>query len=514
MFDRFDRPRVVVVERPWPPLAEVWVQLPVGSLADPDGVEGLSYLAWQTAIEAGGKRNSTAYARALDVIGATLDVDVGLRRTIVHGQVPTLHIKKFMSLLSDVVLRPQFDADDFKRKRKLAIADAHASMDDDEVLADDAAMRYLHRGEPVGRSAEGTAKSLKKVTLSAAKKLHARAIRTAMRFGFAGDLRRQPALELVDRYFPDSEGSKKPLTNRKTQPPKLAGRRLLVLNRPGRTQAQIVILVPTVGANSAKMPAMAIAATALGGTFTSRLVRQVRELRGWSYSLDADLEIGYDTGVIAIRWAPQNRVTAASIDLVMGQLELLRATGLTKPELRFIKDHLKGAHRLAIETAAGEMAERMRALALGLPIDYPQRLSALIGRVDRKFLSAALVQHFDPSRAVAVVVGDAAVLSTSLAKMTSGFAVETIAYTASPEATTVVGNLVSVTKLAKPPPPPDPNASAETGPIFDESGDPVDEAQLPEGDTSTDDDDALDDGAVDEDADAPPDDPPPTIRRG
>ena len=504
MFDRFERPRVVVVERPWPPLVEVWVQLPVGALADPDGKEGLTHVTWQTAIEAGGDRDGKAFSGRLDAIGATIDADIGGRTTIVHGRVPARHIEDFMALLADAVLRPGLRKSDFKRQRQLAEADAMALLDDDESLADDAARRYLHRAGPAGRALEGTPESLKTLKARDARALHEQAIRTTMRFGFAGSLPRQKALKLVARYFPDTSGKKRALANRESPPPKLAGRRLLLLNRQGRSQAQVVIIVPTVGASSAAMPAMMVAATALGGTFTSRLVRQIRELRGWSYTLDAGLSVSHASGALIIRWAPENRVAAPSIDLVMSQLELLKSGGLTGKELAFVQDHLRGAHRLAIETAAGELAERMRALSLGLPIDYPQRLSAMIGRVDKKRLHKALAAHFDPSRAVAVVVGDAVVLSTSLQRMTSGFALETIPYTGHPERTTVVGTPVTRTLLGKPPPPADPDASPEYGPLFDADGNPIDPASLPTGDTGTDDDEDGDDDAPTE----PPTDAP------
>ncbi len=488
---QFQRPHVVVVERPWPPLVELWVQLPVGALADPKGKEGLSHVTWQTAVKAAGK-DSRKFARSLEQIGATLDSEVSARKTIVHGRVPTRHLRKFMAMVADVVFRPTMSPDQFKLQRDKAIAAATALVQDDSKLAAQASRRYLHRGLAQGRAFTGTPVALRSLRLQDAKRLHQAATANPLRFGFAGNVPREKALKLVAELFARPARRRKALTNRPSSAPKVKGRRLLVLDRKGRSHAEIVVLLPTVGANNPAMPALIAATTALGGLSTSRLVRQVRQLRGWSDSIRTQLLVDHKAGVLAVRWSAANRVVAASIDLVMGQLELLKTTGLTGAELAFVRDHLRGAHRLALETASGELAERMRALSLGLPVDYPQRLSAMIGRVDRKLLVQVLNKYFDPSKAIAVVVGDSSALTGSMAAMTSGFAIETIAYNGRPEATTVQGKLVKRTMLAKPPPPADPDEMAETGPVFDASGHLLDAATLPQGDTSTDADDGGD----------------------
>ncbi|GEM_PF-2608132 len=500
----FNRPNIVVVERPWPPLIDVWVQIPVGALADPGGREGLAHLAWQVAIEAGGNRNKRRFNEALDRIGATLDAEVGAHETVVFGQVPTKNLERFMELLSDVIRRPRFSRTDVALHRGLAIADAEEIYDDAAALAHDAARRYLNRGTPAGRPIHGTPATLKKLRASHLRSFHRRATANTLRFGFAGDVPRQTAVRLVRENFPKMN-PRSAAGNRKVRLPIVKGRRLLIVDRPGRSQAHVVILLPTAGANRPVMPQLSVAIAALGGTFTSRLVRQVRELRGWAYSIDATLRMAADRGLVEIDWAPDNRVAAASIDLVMRQVELLREAGLTSPELAFARDHLRGAHQLAIETAAGELSERMRSLALGLTIDFPQRLSALIARVESNHVNAALTEYLDPSHAVAVVVGDAKVLKPSFDKLASGFAVEVIPYNGAPETTSLVGNAISRTRPVAPPAA-DPARAEPAGPIFDEHGNPVDPASLPAGDTAVDDADAVDDSAGGDAAPPGPDD--------
>lgn len=489
----FNRPGVVIVERPWPPLVDVHVHVPVGSLADPAGKAGLTELTWRTAVQAGGKRHSAAFARELDRIGATIGADVGMRSTEVWGQVALPQVDAFMALLADVVLRPRLSKADLERQRALHLADIMDAMDDDAALASDAAHRFLYRGLPEGRPVHGDVRSVEALGIDDVRAAHRKALKTGLRFGFAGALPRQRAVQLVRDHFPNSVRPAAK-SRRKTHPhlPIVRGRRLLLLDRPGRTQAQIILMLPTAGASSPEMPGLALAATALGGTFSSRLTRQLRELRGWTYTLDAGLRVSPYDGAITVQWAPENRVAAASIDLVARHIELLIAEGLSARELAFFRDHLQGAHTLALETAAGELSERLRALALGLPVDYPQRMSALLNRIERGQHAAMLRKQLDPSRMVIVVVGDGRALLPHLSTLASRFAVQRIGYSDAPELTTLVGTNVSKTPVAAPPPEEDSDDSPEVGPDFDQSGDQVDLSRLPRGDTETDDDDADD----------------------
>lgn len=99
---------LVLVERAWPALLQVTIQLHHGALADPVGQEGRAVLCWDAALRAGGGRDHATFAAALDGLGAKIDADVGQATTRITVAGLSEHADAMMALLADAVLRPTF----------------------------------------------------------------------------------------------------------------------------------------------------------------------------------------------------------------------------------------------------------------------------------------------------------------------------------------------------------------------------------------------------------------------
>ena len=61
------------------------------------------------------------------------------------------------------------------------------------------------------------------------------------------------------------------------------GRHLVFVDKPDRTQTQILIGGLGTSAHDADHVPLIVANAVFGGTFTSRLMQEVRSKRGWSY---------------------------------------------------------------------------------------------------------------------------------------------------------------------------------------------------------------------------------------
>ena len=66
-----------------------------------------------------------------------------------------------------------------------------------------------------------------------------------------------------------------------------AGRRLLVVDKPERTQTQILVGTMGTSAHDDDHVPMVVGNAVFGGTFTSRLMKEIRSKRGWSYGASA-----------------------------------------------------------------------------------------------------------------------------------------------------------------------------------------------------------------------------------
>jgi zinc protease len=353
-------PPVTVVQRPWPPIVSVRIVIGSGSLADPAGQEGMAQLCWSAALRGAGARDRAALAEALDSLGASLDESVDKIGTVIAGSVPVEELDAFVALAADAVLRPRFDATEVAEARKSLLGDLVLLRDDDESLAHDALGRFLYRGQLLGRPTTGTEQSLPRIEADHVRAWHKQQVVLGnVRIGFAGDITQDRADVLVQKYFAGLRPGN--TTAVRVQRPEADGRRLLLLDKPGSSQAQILFAQPVLAAGSKDLPALLVANTVLGGSFTSRLVREIRELRGWAYNTWSAVAAGPQVSTLAIGMATGNADAPAALDLAVKVLGELKREGVTPAELRLAKDYLKGSHRYSLETADRELNQRMRA---------------------------------------------------------------------------------------------------------------------------------------------------------
>ena len=433
-------PPVLVVERPWPPVVQVRVLLNTGALADPPGQEGLALLTWDAALRGAGTRDRAQMAQALDALGAHLDVQVDKLGASLVGEVLLEHLDPFLALLADTLLQPQLTDADIEQVRAQLLADLTHLRDDDSALAHDAVGRYLYRGQALGRPTGGTEATLRAIPADAVRAFHKHSVVAGnVRVGFAGPVDEATAKALIDKHIGLPAGT----------PPKVTlphavkdGRRLLLIDKPRHTQSEVVIAWPTVAAHHKDMTAVGIANAILGGTFTSRLNREIRELRGWSYNTWSALSSGPQLTTWALGFTPETADATAALELAVKILEEMAQQGLTPQELRFAKDYLKGMHLASLETAERELGMRMRAQQLGMAADAIDNYAAHVEAVDYKTIQRVLHEHIRPEHLTAVIVGQARVLEPKLRESAAQFEVELLPADGQPEHTNARGKTV------------------------------------------------------------------------
>lgn len=433
-------PEILQVERPWPALIAVRVSIGGGANLDPQGQEGLALLGWNAALRGAGARRRAELAEALDALGARLEVAVDKHSAVLYGDVAADRFEPFAQLLADVLLRPRFDAAEVEAVRAELIADLQHLQDDDEAQAGDAAGRYLYRGQPQGRPTAGTVASLRAIDAAKLAAWHKRLVVAGnLRVGLAGDLRGDGAKKVVLAALEALPSGAVP--SPKLAKPVADGRRLLLIDKQRRTQAQVVLAMTAAPARHRDLLAMLVGNAVLGGTFTSRLNREIRELRGWAYQTWSALAAAPGTSTWSLGFASSNRDTPAALAMAVKVVEEMQRLGVTAAELRHAKDWLKGAHGLAMETATGELAQRMRFAELGLPQSDIDQFAQRVEAVDAKAVQRALREQLRPEHLVGVVVGSGRSLADKLSASSAGFQLERIGASDLPEDTTAAGLL-------------------------------------------------------------------------
>lgn len=416
------------------PLVDLDVVLRGGSLHDPARQEGLARLFARllrrgTSAESRvGELRSEAFDEAIESLGAALTIDVTPSAVRLHGSVIRRNLERFLDLLAAVVVHPALRPKDLAHVRREAEAELVSQRDNDRWLAARAFRQVLFAGHPLGRSATGSQASLRRVKRDAIAAFHAERVRGAdVLVALAGDVTRDEALRLVGHAFatlPPGQAPRLELTD-PTPPP---GLRVRLVDKPDRTQTQLFIGTIGVRVGEPSFYPLLVANTVFGGTFTARLVNEVRSKRGWSYSAQSRLyaDRARDAWVLYTHPSVEN-----ARDCIALELDLVRefiAKGVSEAEVDFAKSYLVKSHAFDRDTAAKRLEPRVDSVLHGIPLAFHEQYEAHVAAVDATSASTAVTERLSARDLVVTVLGPASRLEKALRKLPGVDHLEVVSY--------------------------------------------------------------------------------------
>jgi zinc protease len=399
------------------PIVDVTVVVRSGSLVDPDGKEGLARIAARLVRMGTTTRTSEQLDETIEGLGASLSVDVSHGTMRFFGSVISRNFGPFLTIVGELLSAPGLRAKDLALVRRETLAELVAQRDNDRWLASRAFRSLLFGAHPYARSALGSARSVRAVRREDVLGLVERHFTGAnLVVGIAGDVDAATLPGLVERAFgslPSRAVPEIPLA----KPVRARGRRVVVVDKPGRTQTQM--FVGTLGSRlrDPDFHSLLVANTAFGGTFTARLVREVRVKRGWSYSAHSRLGADREREAWSLYTHPSSENAVDCLALELGLVERFVRSGVTARELGFAKTYLVKSHAFDLDTPQKRLEPRLDAEIHGLPASFHERFvdhvravepvaanEAVARRLSERDVSIALVatasEIVEPLRAI------------------------------------------------------------------------------------------------------------------
>ena len=402
----------------------VWVDVAIGggAAADPIGTEGLHRHAALLARRGAGARDRTAFDDALDGLGASLEISIGRDSVVLSGLALTRNLDALVDMCADALAEPRFAVDEHERLLRETPQVLDEVRDDDSALATRWFDYRCAPGHPYGRTSLGTEASLARIDRDAAAALwRAEAVAPNLVIGIAGDvdLARADAVaaRLVER-LPDLPAPTPPRFDLAAAAP--PGRRLVVVDKAERTQAQLRLghLGPRWGDDDT--PALLVLEAVFGGMFSSRLMQEIRVKRGWSYGAGCAIRRSRGPHWIEMWMATAIDVAGDAVALSLDLYADLAANGVTDEELDFARSYLVGAMPFHLATARQRMQLAVRDEVFGLPAGYTASLPARLGSLGAGDVREAARRHARPDDVVTVAVTTADVAAEKLAKAGAG----------------------------------------------------------------------------------------------
>jgi zinc protease len=405
---------VVAAHLPGQTLATAALLLDAGAEREGVGREGTATVLAKALEEGTAARDSTAFALALEGLGAELSTSVDWDAFRVSVSVPVDLLPAAVALLAEATRTPRLDAADVARVR------------DDEVTAlrmewaqpgprADAALRadLFGAGDRYGRPLHGDPASVADIVVDDVQAFHQQWLRRPGVLLVAGDLDRLDLAALGEAAFAAAAGEPATVEGPLSVPLRDT-RRVIVVDRPGSVQSTLRLGHRAPHRAHPDYVPMTLAATVLGGAFTSRLNHLIREVKGYTYGIRGDFAMSRRFGRFGVSSSVHTAVTAPALADTVGEITRMQAGGVTEEELQVARAWRAGQLTVEMQTPGSIVGALATLVVHRLPDDYYVTLRQQYLEMTVDDVSAAAADHLHPEGLTLVVEGDAAVIRDEL----------------------------------------------------------------------------------------------------
>jgi predicted Zn-dependent peptidase len=229
-----------------------------------------------------------------------------------------------------------------------------------------------------------------------------------------GDFDSQEMLKTTEKVFGGWSG-KKPETKTYAAPANPRGRRVYLVHVPGAVQTQILAGCHAITRKHPDWVKLGLTNSLYGGAFNSRLVMNIREDKGYTYSPRSGVNALRQHGYFSVSAAVRNDVVAASLTEIFYEIDKLRSLPVPEAELADAQNYLSGVFSMGLATQDGLLSQFSTVALNELTDDYLETYRAKVRAITPGDLLETARKYFDSANMQIVVVGDRAQIESQAA---------------------------------------------------------------------------------------------------
>jgi zinc protease len=399
--------RLIVVPRPGVPLVELRLRVPFAASTPRNAATH----AARTSVLTGAVLLGTAahdqleLAQLLQSQGAELSVSADPDRLLLSTTMLPGGLGAVLGVLAEVLERPTYPGPQVEAERERVVERIRIARSQPGVIARTALAARRYGLHPYAQQLPA-AELVASVTPAALRRLHReRVLPAGSTLVLVGDLDPATTADVVGSALAGwvAEG-----TAVVAPPvPALAPGSLEVVDRPGAVQSNVRLGGPAPARTDPDLPAVRLASMVFGGYFSSRLVENIRERRGYTYSPRSSVEHLVAGSSFVVEADVATEVTGPAFLETWYELGRMAVTTVTGPELESARRYLLGTLALGTATHSGLASTLSALFGAGLPAEWLADHQRALASVTVEEVAEASRRWLHPAGLTAVVVGDA-----------------------------------------------------------------------------------------------------------
>ncbi len=388
------------------PIVTISALIHTGSVYDPADKSGLASLTGSQLRGGGSQTLTPAVVDAeLEFMASSVESSFGSDLGAVTLTSLTKNLDRTLQIFNDLLFYPKFDEKRLEVARRQALEAIRRQNDDPKELADRELQKMMYAGHPLGNVP--TAATISAIKRSDLQAFHRRFVRPdTMILTVSGDFDRSALLATLNRLVGSVPAAGK------LQQHEIKQVNLQFIPAVLHAQKQVnqsVIRLGHLGItkDDPDLYAIRVLDFILGGSFTSRLMMEIRTNQGLAYNVGSHFDVGRRfTGSFTAETETRAEATAKTIALMTTIINSVRTAPVTEQELKLAKDSIVNSFLFGFTTPNSIVSQQARLEFYGYQSDYLDRYRERIAAVTREDIQRAARKHLRPDAFKLVVVGD------------------------------------------------------------------------------------------------------------
>jgi zinc protease len=373
--------------------------------ADRDKHPGIAQIAGTVANEGTETRTSKQIREELRSIGGTLFLASDADSTSMSASALSEFSTRMFALMSDIIQHPSFPEGELKLAKENTIQGIRSGRADPGFLANERFQKAVFGDHPYGFVVPDE-KSINALTREDLRGFVASYyIPNTSHLIVVGDIDPEKTFAEIEKAFGSWKSGKAPAEDNPAVPTR-DKRQIYFVNRPGSIQSAIYIGNVTIPRKDKDYFAIRTANTIYGGAFYSRLTRNIREQKGYTYSPFSSSATQARAGSFLAGAFVRNEVTGPTILEMLYELDRMRVLPVTDEELNAAKAYSTGNFSVELASQSGLAGRINTVYTYDLDKSFINDFRPKIEALTLADIQRVAAKYFDTYHAAIVIVGD------------------------------------------------------------------------------------------------------------
>lgn len=395
--------RVTLVPYGSVPKADIVLAVDSGNAFEHANEVWLADLVGELMMEGTRTRTATQVSEQAAQMGGSVNVGVGPDTATVAAESLAEHTAAMVQLVADVATNPAMPESELGRLKADLSRNLSIAKSSPQQIALEKFRATMYVDHSYGRVFP-TAEMLQGYTLTQARDYYARTFGPKRaRLYVAGRFDSAAVEAAVRKAFAGWQGPDRAAA---AKPNPFSERAIHIVDRPGAPQTTILLGMPTIDPSHPDYVPLVVTNNLLGGAFMSRITKNIREDKGYTYSPFSQISSRYRDAYWAQNADVTTKDTGASLKEIFAEIDRLQTEPPPAEELEGIKNYVAGTFVLQNSSRAGIIGQLSFLDFHGLTPAYLTEFVQKVHAVTPAKVQEMATKYISDDKAIIVLVGD------------------------------------------------------------------------------------------------------------